>query len=82
MCMHELRMYAYVCFYRKCLDSIIPRVKIIPDYFKTFCCILNTRSCYESIVKSLVKCYSVYKNEKHIKNILKLKSYFHISRIH
>ena len=61
--MHEL--CTYIC--RECLDSIIPRVKIIPDYFKTFCCILNTRSCYESIVKSLVNCYSVYKNEEHIK---------------
>ena len=58
-------------YYRECLDSIIPRVQNIPDYFKTFCCILNTRSCYESIVKSLIKCYSVYKNEKHIKKYIK-----------
>ena len=65
--MHELCTYIY----RECLDSIIPRVKIIPNYFKRFYCILNTRSCYKSIVKSLVKCYSVYKNEEHIKKYIK-----------
>ena len=59
--------------YRECLDSIILRVKIIPDYFKTFCCILNTRSCYESIVKSLVKCYSVYRNEEQIKKYIDIE---------
>ena len=64
--MYEL----YVHLYRECLDSIIPRVNIIPDYFKTFCCILNMSSCYESIVKSLVKCYSVYKNEEQIKQYI------------
>ena len=69
----------YLYLYRECLDSIIPRVKIIPEYFKTFCSILNTRSCYESIVKSLVKCYSVYKNEEQIKehiDIEKVTSHF------
>ena len=59
--------------YRECLDSIILRVKIIPDYFKSFCCILNTRSCYESIVKSLVKCYSVYRNEEQIKKYIDIE---------
>ena len=65
----------YVCMYlyRECLDAIILRVKIIPGYFKTFCCILNTRSCYESIVKSLVKCYSVYRNEEQIKKYIDIE---------
>ena len=51
---------------RECLDAIILRVKIIPDYFRIFCCVLNTRSCYELMVESLINCYSVYKNDVHI----------------
>ena len=65
-----VRICIFIYIYRECLDSIIPRVKIIPDYFKTFCCILNTRSCYESVVKSLVKCYSVHKDEEQIKEYI------------
>ena len=58
---------------RECLDVIILRVKNVPDYFKTFCCVLNTRSCYELMVKSLINCYSVYKNEVHIKNYIEIE---------
>ena len=55
---------------RECLDAVILRVKIIPDYFRIFCCVLNTRSCYESMVESLINCCSVYKNEVHIKKYI------------
>ena len=46
----------------------------MPEYFKIFCCVLNMRSCYESIVKSLARCYSVYKNELHIKKYIAVDS--------
>ena len=58
---------------RECLDAIILRVKIMPNYFKIFCCILNIRSCYKLIVKSLISCYSVYKNEEHIKKYIEIE---------
>ena len=58
---------------RECLDVIILRVKIMPDYFKIFCWVLNTRPCYESMVKSLINCYSVYKNEVHIKKCIEVE---------
>ena len=45
----------------------------MPKYFKTLCHILNTRPCYEAIVKSLVNCYSVYKNEDKIKKYIDIQ---------
>ena len=64
----------YLCISRECLDAIILRVNNMPEYFKIFCCVLNMRSCYESIVKSLARCYSVYKNELHIKKYIAVDS--------
>ena len=55
------------------LDAIIRRVRIKPDYFKAFCCILIMRSSYESLVKSMVTCYGVYKNELQIKKYIEIE---------
>ena len=59
--------------YRMCLGVIICRVRIKPDYFKALCRILIMRSCYESLVKSMVTCYSVYKNKLQIKKYIEIE---------
>ena len=49
---------------------IIQTMDIMPDYFKTFCSIISVMSCYNSLVKSLVTCYVVYKNEMQIRKYI------------
>ena len=53
--------------------TIIQTTYALPDYFKKFCSILTLRSCYTSLIKSLVTCYVVYKSEAQIKKYIEVK---------
>ena len=68
--------------YSECLDAIERAVDVLPDYFEKFCSILNIMSFYNSLIKSLVTCYVVYKSEIQIKryiDIEKILSHFKAS---
>jgi len=61
-----IQSYCYH-LYRKCFNTILKLVKLLPDYFEKFCLILRTDPQYREFVESMIVSCVVYNSEDEIK---------------
>ena len=63
-------MYILLC--RKCLDFIIPKVKVLPDIFEQFCSVLFSESCFRGLIDDMSVFYIIVKNETEIQALIQI----------
>ena len=57
---------------RKCFDTVLRCVRLLPDYFEKFCSVLKTDPHYTAFVESMIECCVVYNSEEEIKEYLNI----------
>jgi len=58
--------------HRNCFNIILRKVKIVPDLFEKFCCILKTDPRFSSLVESMIVCFVAYSSEAEIKEYINI----------
>ena len=62
----------YMHSYRRCLDTVINKVKNLPEYFEQFCSILKPHMHYKSFVTSIAISYTICNHEKEIQGCIQV----------
>ena len=57
---------------RRCLDLIINKIKILPEYFAKFCSILKSHKDFTSLVTSFATSYIIYNHGKEIQEYIQI----------